>query len=312
MLRLWLPKNGSEISDEIVAFDPETLKRLPVRKQQVIQDFLSRGNRTAARIVNDIPERNGELEEGAVDRLLINAHCEIQRISEEFQHGQRVLELLKPLVHVLREKGMKSSIRVVDIGCGTGFVVRWLAAHLSALGTDVELIGADYNAALVEEAGQLARAENLTCSFVVANAFRLKSPATIYLSTGILHHFQGAGLVRLFEQHDRQETQAFLHFDFQPALFAPFGSWLFHAARMREPLSRHDGVLSAMRVHSGQALLTAARRGAPRFRSSIYGARLWRLPLPRVFHTVMGILPEDEEALVNALGKRATRLGEFG
>ena len=305
-----IPQNGPEISDAIISFDPETLEREPVIKSEVLREFAALGNRQAVRVVEQIPERDGELDPDAVDCLLVTAHCEMQRISEEFQHGKRVAELLKPLLKSLREGGVERPIRIVDIGCGTGFVVRWLAAH-GSLDDDVKLIGADFNVALVREAQRLAQAENLPCAFVVANAFRLEHAATVYLSTGILHHFRGWGLIELLRQHNRQETRAFVHFDFHPSPLAPLGSWLFHAVRMREPLARHDGVLSAVRAHKSRDLLDAARTAAPDFVSAIYGTRLWRLPIPRVFHALVGVRPVYREAFIQHMGGRIASLGKI-
>ncbi len=305
-----IPREGPEVSDAIISFDPETLERQPVVKSQVIREFKAIGNQTAARIVERIPERGGVLDPHAVDRLLVTAHCEMQRISEEFQHGQRVANLLKPLLNALREGAVERPIRIVDIGCGTGFVVRWLAAN-EPLGDDVELVGADFNVALVGEARRLAEVEKLPCTFVVANAFRLDHPATIYLSTGILHHFRGRGLVELLSQHERPETCAFIHFDFHPSPMAPLGSWLFHAVRMREPLAKHDGVLSAVRAHRSRDLLETAKTAAPGFVSTIYGTRLWGLPIPRVFHSLVGVRPVYRESFLKHMGSRVASLGKI-
>jgi|ERR1044071_8870292 SAM-dependent methyltransferase len=306
-----IPQNGPEVSDEIISFDPETLERKPVIKSQVLREFTALGNQQAVRIVEGIPEReDGALDPDAVDRLLITAHCEMQRISEEFQHGKRVAELLKPLLNALRDMGVERPIRIVDIGCGTGFVVRWLAANES-LGDAVEIIGSDFNATLIREAQRLAEVEKLPCAFVVANAFRLEHPATIYLSTGILHHFRGQSLIELLNQHNRQETCAFVHFDFHPSPLAPFGSWLFHTVRMREPLAKHDGVLSAVRAHKSRDLLAAARTAAPDFITTIYGTRLWGLPIPRVFHALVGIRPAYRDAFSRYMGRRIASLGKI-
>jgi SAM-dependent methyltransferase len=303
--------HSPEISDAIVSFNPETLERKLVVKSQVLRLFSELGNRTAVRVVERIPERDGGvLDTQAVDRLLVTSHCEMQRMSEEFQHGRRVGELLNPLIRALHEAGVESPIRVVDIGCGTGFIVRWLAAN-SYFGEHVEVIGVDFNEALIAEAKRLAAAEKLDCTFAVANAFRLDHPAAIYLSTGILHHFRGQGLTDLLRQHDRKETNAFVHFDFHSSPMAPFGSWLFHAVRMREPLAKHDGVLSAVRAHPSRYLLEAARSAAPGFVSAIYGTRLWRLPIPRVFHSLVGVRPEYHEAFVRNMGDRIASLGKI-
>ena len=305
-----ITRRGPEISDAIVSFDPTTLQRMPVKKADVLAQFSKLGNHEAVRIVEQIPERDGTLDPASVDKLLITSHCEMQRMSEEFQHGRRVAELLKPILNALRGGGVKNPIRIVDIGCGTGFVIRWLAAS-GSLGDDVELMGVDFNVALINEAKQLAAVENLRCKFAVANAFRLDEPATIFISTGILHHFRDEDLSYLLQQHCRPETCAFVHFDFHSSPMAPLGSWLFHVVRMREPLARHDGVLSAVRAHKSRYLLDVARSAAPEFVSAIYGTRLWRMPIPRVFHSLVGIRPIYREAFIRNMGTRIASLGKI-
>jgi SAM-dependent methyltransferase len=195
--------------------------------------------------------------------------------------------------------------RIVDIGCGTGYVMRWLAAN-ARFAHDVELLGVDFNKALVGEARRLASREGLNCRFEVANAFALDRPASVLLSTGVVHHFRGDGLKHFFRQHDQESTQAFAHFDFQPNLLARPGAWLFHFIRMREPLSLHDGVISARRAHSAEVLLDAARQAS--FACGMYSRRVWRLPVPRVFHTLIGIRRPLVEPLRDCLGPRAARL----
>jgi SAM-dependent methyltransferase len=305
-----ITRHGPEISDAIVSFDPVTLQRKPVKKSDLVVQFTELGNHEAVRIVQQIPERDGALDPDAVDRILITSHCEMQRMSEEFQHGKRVAELLKPILNALRHGGVQNPIRIVDIGCGTGFVVRWLAAN-GSLGDDVELMGVDFNMALVNEAHRLASIEDLHCRFAVANAFRLDEPATIFISTGILHHFRDDDLSYLLQQHCRPETCAFIHFDFHSSPMAPWGSWLFHAVRMREPLAKHDGVLSAVRAHKSCYLLDVTRSAAPEFISAIYGTRLWRLPIPRVFHSLVGIRPAYREAFLRNMGNRIASLGKI-
>jgi len=306
---LAIPAGGPEISDVIVDFDPDTLARRPVYKQSVINDFFSQPSTTAAAIVERIPsDDNGMLDPEAVDRLLVTVHCEMQRLSEELQHGRRVAQLLNPILQAVPHSDSADIRRVVDVGCGSGYVIRWLAAH-KAVPDNVELIGADYHSALIKEAHRLAELENLRCQFVVANAFTLKQPATVYLSTGILHHFRGPGLVDLFKLHQGGETKAFLHFDFHPSALAPFGSWLFHIVRMRAALARYDGVLSAVRAYRAEELLAAARSGAPDFVSTIYGTRLWGLPIPRAFHCLVGIRPKYRDAFIAQMKGKLASLG---
>ncbi|MEK7485098.1 MAG: class I SAM-dependent methyltransferase [Planctomycetota bacterium] len=303
-----IPKNSPEISDLIISFDSETLKRQPVQKTAVIEHFTQVKNVRAASLVHKMPAINGILDPVAVNTLLIRVHTELQRLSEEFVQGQRVAELIRPFLQAFRlQKKDISPFRIVDVGCGIGYVLRWLAAK-GNLGDDVELIGADYNEALIEEAQRLAHKEQLRVSFIKANAFKLAVPASIYITTGVLHHFKGQGLTDFFQAHERPETLGFAHFDFQPSPLAPLGAWLFHITRFREPLARHDGVLSAIRAHSGKTLLEAVRSGTPDFASTLYNTKLGDSPIPRPFQTLLGIRPVYQEAFVNALKRRASRI----
>ena len=54
-------------------------------------------------------------------------------------------------------------------------------------------------------------------------------------------------------------------------------------------------------------LLDAARQNS--FACGIYSKRVWILPIPRVFHTLLGIRPALEAAFRDALGPRIVRLG---
>lgn len=307
-----MDKFGPEISDVIVDYDVATLERKQINRADAVSIFAARGNRRAAEIIGRIPERDGVLDPDAVDAVLLRSHYELQRVSELMEHGRRVHDLLQPLVKTVQDAMTSSSerVRVVDIGCGPGFVIRWLAACTS-LPTAVDLIGVDYNATFVRDAQRLAEEENLNCRFEIANGFKLSAPAHIYLSTGVVHHFRGAALEEFFRQHAHGDPCAFAHFDFQPTPAAPFGSWLFHEILMREPLARHDGVLSAVRAHPAEFLLASAVTALPTYRCAIYGAQFWALPVPRVLHCVIGMRPEFCHAFSKNLGMKAAMLGAF-
>lgn len=216
-----------------------------------------------------------------------------------------------PLLRALASIGVaRAPRRVVDVGCGLGYVLRALAhgRGLAATPGGVELVGVDFNAALVAEAARLAALEGLPVTFLRVDALALEPPAAAYVSTGVLHHFRGAAL-GAFLRAQMERAAAFAHFDFQPSPAAPFGAWMFHRARFRLELARHDGVLSALRAHDGDALVRAALAGAPAgWRVALFGARLIG-PVPRVFHALVGARVEAWGAFVAELGPRASRLG---
>src|SRR5262249_37660383 len=155
--------NQPEITDLIVQYDPSTLARLSVRKDAVLRVFSAFRNRKALAAIEALPDQGGNLDNSAVDRLLISTHWEMQRLAEEFYHGHRVWDLLHRIVSTVRACGFHDRIRVIDVGCGIGYTARWLAAHLPLEELDLEIVGMDLNSTLIREASRLAAAEHLNC-----------------------------------------------------------------------------------------------------------------------------------------------------
>ncbi|WP_035841324.1 class I SAM-dependent methyltransferase [Kitasatospora azatica] len=297
-----------EISDLITAVDPRTGRRLPVRREEVLATLRAHGDRPAARIVAQLPvDQDDVLDPEAVDRLLISVHTELQRLSEELRIGERMVHLLRPLFATIREAGAANSgpVRLVDIGSGLGYLVRWLAAT-RVLGPDVELVGVDLDAALVGEATRLAHAERLDCQFVHGNAFDLPESATVYISTGVLHHFPAAALAEFFQAQAASPALAFCHYDIATTRLAPLGAWIFHRSRMRHPLGRHDGYASARRAHGDETLLRAAT--APGIRPLLYEPRALSNPFCTTLRPILGVRPQLEAPLRRALGRASRRL----
>jgi SAM-dependent methyltransferase len=299
-LRLGVDRFAPEISDLIVDYDPHTLERRDVAKRDVLARLAEMGAPgRARRVATALAERAGVLDRAAIDGVLVRSHLELQRLHEEFFVGEVVRGLLAPMLAIVRAVTSERPIRIVDIGSGLGFVVRWLAAR-GELGDDVELIGADYNRALVEVAQQLADSERLACRFVAGNAFTMGEPAHLYMSTGVLHHFRGGDLATVFAQHERSRALGFVHIDIRPGRIAPLGAWIFHQARMREPLARFDGFWSAVRAHSAPTLRAAIADGAPGFAIGQLDARPGLQALLRIFLATLGVRREHAAALHGA------------
>jgi predicted O-methyltransferase YrrM len=166
----WNPSQP-EITDLIVQHDPHTLQRVKVRKQEVLDTFSRYSNRQAMRAVEELSEQEGILDEKEIDRHLLKVHWEMQRLAEEFYHGHRVWELLRVVIASIRKAGVRKIIRIVDVGCGIGYVIRWLAANIPLRDSDVELVGMDLNSTLTNEANRLAGLEQLPCQFLQGDAF---------------------------------------------------------------------------------------------------------------------------------------------
>lgn len=298
-----------EVSDVIVSHDPETGARRPVRHAEARAVFEAEPNPWALSIIDAIPRDGPWLDAAAVDRLLVRAHAELQRLHDEFQHPRRVMRLLGPVLQACRAVGHRGPLRVVDVGCGPGSVVRSLAAG-GAGGADVEWLGCDFNTALIDVAASAARREGLSCRFSVANALRLEQPATVFLSTGVIHHFEGEDLGAFLAAQRHPATLASIHYDISPGWAAPIGAWLFHHARMRTQLARHDGIRSARRAHS-DAVLAHAAQAEGRTVAFFERPSPW-FPMVRVLRPLV-VLREDVYApVVRALGPSARGLERVG
>ena len=255
-----------EITDLLWSVDADGTP-LAVSKAQVLELLSALGQRRAARIVSAMPAVGGILDSGYVDALGFRVHCELQRLGEELQLARRIAALLSPVVELVRSRGA-GPVRVIDVGCGLGFVVRALAAS-SALGPEVELVGIDLNPFLIAQARRLAERESLTCRFDQGDAFEpglaiQDGARCIVISSGLVHHLPESGLAEFFAAQARLGVAVFAHWDIAPCLWSTLGAWMFHYARMREPVSRHDGILSARRAYPASRLEEAARIGGLR------------------------------------------------
>jgi SAM-dependent methyltransferase len=291
-----------EISDLVidhVVADGRVIRR-PVEKAKALARLQASGQSRAAWVLRQFPTRSKEdddtyLDETHVDGVLQRSHMELQRLHEEFLMGVRATELLLPLVRTIAER-KKGPVRIVDVGCGPGFVVRWLAHHDPFGALPVELVGVDLNGPLIELGSALARAERLPCTFIHGSAFDLAEEADIFFSSGALHHFRGDDLATFFRE---QANAASSHFDIKPSVLAPVGSFIFHEARMREPLARYDGYLSAVRAHPESALVEAAMRAAPEHAVGVFDGRAGLLRLTRIMHAMVSIPREMAERFLH-------------
>lgn len=271
-----------EITDLIWSFDGAT--RTPVAVTEVTMRLRERGQHRAAKLVERLPSRAGYLDSDEMDRLGLRVHRELQRLTEELQLGRRAEAALRPMVRQVYT-ATAAPVRIVDVGCGLGFVLRWLAAY-GDLGAPVELVGVDLNPVLAGEAGRLATGESLPCQFLVGDALAADGVLsdgrrTLVISTGMLHHLTLDDVSVFFAAHQRHGVAGFAHWDIMPSPVASIGAWIFHRARMREPVSRHDGVMSARRAHPIEELAATAREVAPGYAVAAGPARLGRLDVLR-------------------------------
>ncbi len=291
-----------ELSDVIVDFRADG-SRHPVAVADAARAL---GDTTARsfRILESFPHDDGVLDDEAVDEVLVRSHLELQRLAEEIQHGQRVARLIRPFLDLI--EGPKT---VVDVGCGLGYLVRYFA-HTRSLGHDVNVVGFDFNQTLLSAARDLAAIEGLEAEFIAGDAFQLDRAATVFISSGVIHHFGADELPDFFARQYAAGAKGCFHFDVAPTPLTPLGAWLFHWARMREPLARHDGVRSALRAHDDAALATGLKRGAPEWAPLLFDAVGRRMAVLNVMRPIVGMDPDLVGPYRAALGRLSSRLAD--
>ena len=275
-----------EVTDLVRGWQPDGT-RSPVSRSAVLDRLAASGQRRAARIVAALPHDGDVLDADACDAVVLRAHRELQRLAEELVQPRRVAERVAALLPG------DGPVRLVDVGCGIGFTLRWLAAR-AGWGARVELVGVDLDGTLVDEASRLARAEALDVTFVHGDAFApgvaVDQPdRTVVVSAGLLHHLPADGLEAFFAAQQHLGVRAFSHWDPAPGPWTAVGARVFHRARMREPLSRHDGVLSALRAHPAGVLRDAARAGAPSYDVEVAPDPGWWGSVVEVVRPVTGV-----------------------
>lgn len=136
----------------------------PARRSAAVARLTASGQGRAARLVAAMPAADDVLDAAYVAALLRRVHAELQRFGEELALPQRV-------AHGVLQVGRRlpgGVRRVVDLGRGSGYVLRWLS--LDPRFADVELVGVDHDEEHVRLARVLAEADGCRARFVVGDA----------------------------------------------------------------------------------------------------------------------------------------------
>lgn len=289
------PPDRLEVLDVLWRRDPATGQRLPIRAADAAAQLRANGQERGARLVERIPHVDGVCDEPTLDAIFLAVHYELARLSEYLQVPHRMAADIAPLIATVRDRAGPGPVHIVDVGCGIGLDIRWMAAT-GVHGPGVEYVGVDLNALLIEAATRLATNEAIPATFVVGDAFDIAATVadpdrTIMVSQGLLHHLGVNRLTEFFTRHREARVAAFAHFDVHPGPWSRMGGQVLHRIRMREPVSRHDGNLSLRRALSAKQLLAHAHAGVDGDYSLDCADLAQWLPTPhRALRPIVGVL----------------------
>src|SRR5213594_2098276 len=141
--------------------------------------------------------------------------------------------------------------RVIDLATGSGDIPRLIADYAREIGTQIEIDALDRQPATLEIARKLSTGYP-EISYREANILEWNSIEAydIVLCTLALHHFSNEDAVNMLRRCRELSRKFVLVSDLRRGLFLQAGVYLLTALVFREPMTRHDARLSAVRAFS--------------------------------------------------------------
>jgi len=142
-------------------------------------------------------------------------------------------------------------LRIVDLATGSGDIPRLIADYGRQIGADLQIDAVDQQSSTLQVAKKLS-AQYPEINFVEGNILEWNSaqPFDLVLCTLALHHFSEDDAVRLL-RHCRALSRRFvLVSDLRRGWLATIGVWLLTTTIFRDPMTKYDARLSAVRAFS--------------------------------------------------------------
>ncbi|HJW38478.1 MAG TPA: methyltransferase domain-containing protein [Candidatus Udaeobacter sp.] len=154
-----------------------------------------------------------------------------------------------------------AQMRVVDLATGSGDIPRLLVDHARRIGAQIEIDAVDRQGATLEIARSLS-AEYPEISYYAANILEwdFAQGYDIALCSLVLHHFSNEDAVSLLRRSRELSRRFVLVSDLRRGFFLQAGVYLLTALIFREPMTRYDARLSAVRAFSFSEMRDLAER----------------------------------------------------
>ncbi|PYJ30839.1 MAG: hypothetical protein DME90_01585 [Verrucomicrobia bacterium] len=152
-------------------------------------------------------------------------------------------------------------MRMVDLATGSGDIPRLIVDHARKIGARVEIDAFDRQPATLEVATKLSGSYP-EISFREANILEWNFDETYdgVLCTLALHHFSDEDAVSLLRRCRELSRRFVLVSDLRRGFFLQAGVYLLTALIFREPMTRYDARLSAVRAFSFSEMRDLAQR----------------------------------------------------
>ncbi|QNK61386.1 methyltransferase domain-containing protein [Pedobacter sp. PAMC26386] len=212
--------------------------------------FVETTHRSTAPEIMDNFEMKGEILRDALDKI-----ASINRLLG----GNKVT--LEGIKFLLCSQPKSAIIRITDIGCGNGDMLRALSDYASQHRLNFILIGIDANNFTVEHARSLSAGyENISYQCLdIFDDLKTHQQTDIILCTLTLHHFKDQEIIELLQSFGRNARLGFVINDLQRSAIAYY---LFRGLCFifgLNEMSREDGLTSILRGFKKEDLIAYSR-----------------------------------------------------
>ena len=203
--------------------------------------FVDTSERSNAPETMDDFSMEGEILRDALDKI-----ASINRLLG----GNKVtLNGVKKILDASEKGSSQQTIRILDVGCGNGDMLRMLADYGAAKGLNFQLTGIDANEFTIGHAQQLS-ATYANISYVCKDIFQeIKQDRKydVILCTLTLHHFRDSEILELLQGFESQAEMGIVVNDLHRTKLAYYLFNLICYVFKLNKMSRDDGLVSILR-----------------------------------------------------------------
>ena len=153
----------------------------------------------------------------------------------------------KGLLPILRKSSQQNrQIKIADVGCGDGYLLRQLAWKSAAAGFDVRWVGYDFSATACTLATEKAHADGVDIQFEKLDILACEIPEQfdVVLNSLFLHHFEARDVQTILTRFRDATTQGFIVEDLRRTVLGYVLAWTCGRLLTRSPIVHYDGVVS--------------------------------------------------------------------
>ncbi|MBB5634718.1 2-polyprenyl-3-methyl-5-hydroxy-6-metoxy-1,4-benzoquinol methylase [Pedobacter cryoconitis] len=212
--------------------------------------FIDTTNRSTAPEIMDNFDMEGEILRDALDKI-----ASINRLLG----GNKVT--LEGIKFLIKTQPKSTLIRITDIGCGNGDMLRALADYAQLNQLNFVLTGIDANNFTVAHARSLSAGyTNISyeCKDVF-NELNQQEPTDIILCTLTLHHFKDQEIIALLQSFQKTAGLGFVINDLQRSAIAYYLFLGLCFVFRLNAMSREDGLVSILRGFKKADLLSFSK-----------------------------------------------------